>query len=294
MPQGLVDLVGIEPTTSSMPWKRAPSCATGPRGENSLHNSRPPPSVSQTNQSSRIQFGEIRQNEYAESKELSMNKKILIAVFSSVIALAAVSVAQTSAMAQAVSYSSITELNQLLANLQQASQASQLDLARLRIDRWKADAGTKRQTQSDTESINRNLQNALPGMLADLKNSPENLALTFKVYRNLVALYDHFSSVVESTGAFGSKEEFESLNKDLGALEDSRHAFADRVDKLANAKETELGQLRTALQQARTEVAPKKVVVDDTAPPPKKTTPRKKPAAKSTNPPASPAAAPHP
>ena len=26
----LVDLVGFEPTTSSMPWKRAPSCATGP------------------------------------------------------------------------------------------------------------------------------------------------------------------------------------------------------------------------------------------------------------------------
>jgi hypothetical protein len=26
-----VDLVGIEPTTSSMPWKRAPSCATGPQ-----------------------------------------------------------------------------------------------------------------------------------------------------------------------------------------------------------------------------------------------------------------------
>ena len=26
----LVDLVGIEPTTSSMPWERAPSCATGP------------------------------------------------------------------------------------------------------------------------------------------------------------------------------------------------------------------------------------------------------------------------
>jgi hypothetical protein len=26
-----VDLIGIEPMTSSMPWKRAPSCATGPR-----------------------------------------------------------------------------------------------------------------------------------------------------------------------------------------------------------------------------------------------------------------------
>ncbi len=29
----LVDLIGIEPMTSSMPWKRAPSCATGPLPE---------------------------------------------------------------------------------------------------------------------------------------------------------------------------------------------------------------------------------------------------------------------
>ena len=26
----LVDLDGFEPSTSSMPWKRAPNCATGP------------------------------------------------------------------------------------------------------------------------------------------------------------------------------------------------------------------------------------------------------------------------
>jgi hypothetical protein len=29
-----VDLVGFEPTTSSMPWKRAPNCATGPLWSN--------------------------------------------------------------------------------------------------------------------------------------------------------------------------------------------------------------------------------------------------------------------
>jgi hypothetical protein len=34
--RGLVDLVGIEPTTSSMPWKRAPSCATGPQRKGQL------------------------------------------------------------------------------------------------------------------------------------------------------------------------------------------------------------------------------------------------------------------
>jgi hypothetical protein len=32
--ENMVDLVGFEPTTSSMPWKRAPNCATGPLRKN--------------------------------------------------------------------------------------------------------------------------------------------------------------------------------------------------------------------------------------------------------------------
>ena len=184
------------------------------------------------------------------------------------------------APAPPVSYSSISELNQLLSNLQQASQSTQDDLSHMRMDKWKTDSGTKRQTESNVESIQRNLQTALPGILTDLKNSPENAALTFKLYRNLDALYDVVSSVVESAGAFGSKEEFQSLSRDLGALEGSRRALAERMDKIATAKETEIGQLRTALQNARAEAAPKRTVVDDTAPPPKKPAPRKKPAPK--------------
>src|SRR5947207_15279022 len=47
--RNLVDLVGIEPTTSSMPWKRAPSCATGPlcKGRTNFY-SRLAPQDSQT------------------------------------------------------------------------------------------------------------------------------------------------------------------------------------------------------------------------------------------------------
>ncbi len=209
-----------------------------------------------------------------------MNFRKSCAVFCCLFVLATVSLAQT----PAVSYTSIAELNQLLGNLQQASQAAQEDLSHLRIERWKTDSGTKRQTESNVESIQRNLQTALPGMLGDLKNSPENVALTFKVYRNLDALYDVMSSVVESAGAFGNKEEFQSLSKDLGALEDSRRAFADRMDKIATAKESELGQLRVALQNARAAIPPKKTVVDDTAPPAKKPVPRKKPTPKPPQP----------
>ena len=228
----------------------------------------------------------------SEDEPLMINKH-LTAAFLSVIALAVLSQAQATAAAQAVSYPSITELNQLVANLQQTSQSAQLDLARLRVEKWKADSGTKQQTEKDSASINQNLQMALPGMLADLKNSPENLTLTFKVYRTLDLLYDVFGSVVESTGAFGTKEEFQALNKDLGALEDSRRAFAGRMDKLASSKEAELGELRTALQAARAEAAPKKTVVDDTAPaPPKKPPVHKKAAAKPATP--APQPTPHP
>ena len=222
-----------------------------------------------------------------------MNPKRAIAVIAALMAGCSLALGQTQAAAPAVSYSSITELNQLAANLQQTSQATQLDLARLRIERWKTDSGTKEQTQKDATSVSQNLQLALPGMLDNLKNSPENLALTFKVYHNLDALSDVFTSVVESAGAFGSKDDFLSLNKDLGAIQDSRRAFAERMDKLANAKETELAQLRAALQQARADAAPKKVVVDDNAPP-KKPVVHKKPAVKPATPGATPATTPAP
>ncbi len=186
-----------------------------------------------------------------------------------------------SAASPPVPYSSVSQLNLLLSQLEQAAQAAQVDLAKLRIERWKADSGSKRQTEANVESLQRNLQTALPGIIGELRNSPENLASTFKLYRNLDALYDVLGSVVESAGAFGSKDEFQSLENDLSALERSRRSFADRMETLAGAKEGELVRLRTALQNAQATVnsqPPRKVVVDDTEPPKKAV--KKKPATK--------------
>ena len=128
-----------------------------------------------------------------------------------------------------VPYASVSQLNMLLSELEQASQAAQADLAKLRIEKWKADGGTKRQTQSNVQSLERNLQSALPEIIGQLRNSPENLTSTFKLYRNLDAVYDVFNSVVESAGAFGPKDEFQSLENDLSALERSRRSFAERI-----------------------------------------------------------------
>ena len=186
-----------------------------------------------------------------------------------------------------VSYSSVNQLNGMLSQLEQASQAAQLDLAKLRIDKWKVDSGSKLQTQGNVESVQRNLQAALPEMIAELKASPENLNATFKLYRNLDALYNVFGSVTESTGAFGSKDEFQSLENDLSAFEKARRAFADRMESLAGAKEAEVTRLRAALQSAQANAPaepPKKVVVDDN-PPPKKPAKKKAAAKPNTTPP---------
>ena len=192
-----------------------------------------------------------------------------------------------SAPSPPVSYSSITQLNQLLSQLEQTSQQTQLDLAKLRVEKWKTDSNNKRQMQTNVESLERNLQSALPEMISQLRMSPENLTATFRVYRNLTALYDVFAAVAESAGAFGTKDEFQALENDLSMLERSRRAFADRMETLAGVKEAELARLRTAVQTGQggtNSQQPKKVVVDDNEPP-KKPAKKKSSTSKATPPP---------
>lgn len=192
-----------------------------------------------------------------------------------------------------VPYSSASQVNLLLTQLEQISQSMQKDLAGLRIEAWKkTDANSKRGSQADVASIQRNLQTALPEMVAELRKSPESLPSTFKLYRNLDALCDVFVSLAEATGAFGSRDDYQLLQNDLNALESSRRMFADRMEVLAASKEAEVAGLRSDLQKARAieqAAPPKKVVVDDTEPAPKKPV-HKKPAAKAPKPPANPAA----
>jgi hypothetical protein len=189
-----------------------------------------------------------------------------------------------------VPYTSVSQLNAILAPLQQASETTQTDLAKLRIDKWKADSGYKKQILSNVDSIKRNLQSALPEIIGQLQNSPEDLSATFKLYRNLDALYDVLGSVAESAGAFGSKDEFQSLSNDLNAMERNRRSLAERLEGLTVSKEAELSQLRTqvkTLQAATPPPPPKKIVVDDNEP--KKPAPKKKPVPKPPKPPVAPA-----
>ena len=194
-----------------------------------------------------------------------------------------------SAQGAPVSYASVTQLGGLLTQLETTSKAAQGDLTNLRIERWKTDAGTKKQALGNVDSILRNLQNALPGIVEKLRAAPEDVPATFNLYRNLDALYDVLGGVVEETGAFGSKDDFQALANDLKSFEGTRKTLADRLENLATAKETEIVRLRSDLKTAQAAIPvapPKKTVVDDNEPA-KKPPVKKKPAAKPAAPGAS-------
>lgn len=217
------------------------------------------------------------------STQLSMCAAIFLATALSA-PLNAQAPANDSSAAAPVAYASLNELNTILKELQDTAQRIQSDLDKTRIDKWKVDASNKRDMQNNVESIKRNLQSALPEIIAQLRNSPEDLSSSFKLYRNLDALYDVFGTVAESAGAFGSKDEYQNLSNDLTALQNARHALGDRVQTLAANRESEMARLRTqvkTLQAAIPPAPPKKIVVDDTEPP-------KKPAKKKATKPAAP------
>jgi hypothetical protein len=171
-----------------------------------------------------------------------------------------------------VAYASASELNNILTQVKQTAQNIDVDLGKTRIEKWKTEASIKHDVQNNVESVRRNLQSAMPEMITQLSNAPEDLAASFRLYRNLDALYDVFGQVVESAGAFGNKDEYQSLSNDMSSLQSARRMLGERMQKLAAAKEGELTRLRGQLKAALAAVPPeppKKTVVDDTEPPKK-------------------------
>lgn len=179
------------------------------------------------------------------------------------------------------SAASSQQVNGLLSQVEKNSQNIQANLSAMRVDKWKTDGNTRRSTQADIESLQRNLHDALPEIMGQLRNAPDSLPATFKLYRNLDALYDVFSSVTESTGAFGPKDDYQALANDLNELERNRKSLAERMDTLSASKEGQIAALQVQLHEAQAAAlaaaAPpaQKKVVDDTAPPPQKTAKKK-------------------
>ncbi|HEV2113017.1 MAG TPA: hypothetical protein VGR50_02640, partial [Terriglobales bacterium] len=123
------------------------------------------------------------------------------------------------------------------------------------------------QASANAQSLMRNLSGALPEMIGGVRNAPNSLAPAFKLYRDLSALYDVFSSVTESAGAFGQKEDSRALARDGQALDTARRALGDYLESTAAIKDTQLHDLQARAAAAAAKPAQvTKVIVDDAEP----------------------------
>jgi hypothetical protein len=209
----------------------------------------------------------------------------LILVSCALLLLAVAGVAQQSTsgdFSQNPPASNAGDFNTVLGPIEQAANATSLDLAHLRIEKWKGDKAFKADTASKAASLERNLTAALPEMVANVRAAPGSMAPALKLYRNLNVVYDVLATVAESAGAFGPKDEFRTLATDLEAIDTARRALVDALERNAAAQDAELTRLRSQSRSTPSSSEVKKIVIDDNQPAPK---PRKKKPVKAPPPP---------
>ena len=266
----LVDLTGIEPVTSSMPWKRAPSCATGPQREEhplfcwSMPNPSNAPYVATTPSPFSSVQGMFRLPGTAE-----------LALFTLLLAhgggWAPRALAQAPATPpSAPSAFAVGSLRPALANVQTA-------ISGLSIGHWKASSEIRTNAQQDVASMQRDLTATLPGLMSQAEASGTSgpaLSPAFAVFRNLDALYDVLLRVTETAALTGPASDASSLEDARAGLEDGRAKLGAWLLQAIGTQDAQVAHAAAPVSHpAAAPTGPTKIVVDDGPETPK---PRKK------------------
>lgn len=174
--------------------------------------------------------------------------------------------AQSQSTAQAQQQQGTAELNAIVADIQRVALSTNGNLGKLHIEKWKTDSKQKQQMQSVTESLQRNISNAIPGLISDVQADPASIAKSFKLYHNMTVVYEFLSSLAEAAGAFGKNEEYEPLANDVANLDKVRQNLSDYVERTATTLDAQLKRAGTAQQAAAvSQSPPKKIIVEDNA-----------------------------
>lgn len=127
----------------------------------------------------------------------------------------------------------IADLNMIIAQLQRAAVSTNGDLGKLRIEKWKTDNDQKEQLQKMVDSLQRNLTNAVPGLITEVQNSHGSMSSAFKLYHNITIVFEYLSSVTDAAGVLGKKEEYEPLAADAAALDTARQNLSTYIEQAA-------------------------------------------------------------
>jgi hypothetical protein len=169
------------------------------------------------------------------------------------------------------------QLDSVLTEVQQATQAANADLTRLRIDRWRADSSEKAQQQQVADSLHKNITYAVPDLVSEVRSSHGSLSTTFRLYHNVTVVFEYLNSLTDAAGSLGKKEEYDPLNSDTAALDKARQHLSAYIEQAAANLENKVrSAVAAATPTPPPQATPKKIIVDDDMPAKKPVTPKKK------------------
>ena len=175
-------------------------------------------------------------------------------------------------------------LDSIISDVQKATSSTTTNIGRLHIDRWKTDNDQRQQLQQIAGALQRNIANAVPGLINDVQSSKGGVLASFKLYHNLNVVYENLSYLADVAGSLGKKEEFEPLAQDAQSLESARSNLSTYIEQTATKLETAYVSAMQAREAAAVANQPKMVVINDDPPQKKTTKPAAKPTKKKTSP----------
>ena len=253
-----------------MPWKRAPSCATGPQGWTVC-------SVSCATQNFHFDFcGSIPRDVYSPSMPacLQPRVRILYSVALFVVAGTLAIPAQTApppappnAIPAPGSASTPTLAPCEAIRPLSSVVASAVDA--VDVGHWKLSRQGKFEIQGDIDSIRRDISGPLPALLDQAKAKPTELAPQWSVVENVNALYDVLVRVTTTATLAASRPEAALLAETEDQLAAARKNLTEQLVAATGSQDKNLAVLRTQLAaMAASEMAARsqKIIVENSTP----------------------------
>lgn len=139
-------------------------------------------------------------------------------------------------------------------------------LASLNIKHWKAPGAVRSACQADADSIQRDMNGTLPGLVEQSNAAPTSVSASFALYRNLDALYDVLLRLTETAVLTAPRIQAGNLQYALTRLESARKGIGDAIFTSAKDHDAELARLQTAVRSAEANRKPVPVTVVNDGP----------------------------
>lgn len=158
------------------------------------------------------------------------------------------------------------------ATLQPAVQLVKEALSTLNIDKWKASAAIKSDADANLNSVQRDIDQTLPGLVTAADAAPDSAAKALPVFRNVDALYDVMLRLDAAGRLAAPKDQVGALDDALSSIANARRTLGDRLQATADAQE----QRMVRLQQVAARPAQAPAPAPATCSPPTTTSTKKK------------------